>query len=78
MTSIAPLQIPPGSTESVGVSVLKARGFFPEARWYWIGIGAQIGYVFLFNILVIIALTYLNRKCFLKPSLELTVLLLAT
>nr|QVT92295.1 ABC transporter [Salvia miltiorrhiza] len=52
--------IPPGSTESVGISVLKARGIFLEARWYWIGVGAQIGYVFLFNLLVIAALTYLN------------------
>ncbi|CAI9755626.1 unnamed protein product [Fraxinus pennsylvanica] len=52
--------VPPGSTESVGVSVLKSRGIFPEARWYWIGLGAQIGYIFLFNFLVILALTYLN------------------
>ncbi|KAJ6406291.1 hypothetical protein OIU84_009921 [Salix udensis] len=29
--------IPPNSTESLGVTLLKSRGFFPEARWYWIG-----------------------------------------
>ncbi|CAA3014915.1 pleiotropic drug resistance 1-like [Olea europaea subsp. europaea] len=52
--------VPPGSTESVGVSVLKSRGIFQEERWYWIGLGAQIGYIFLFNFLVILALTYLN------------------
>lgn len=56
------LQVPNGSTESVGVSVLKSRGIFPEARWYWIGVGAIIGYTFLFNFLVTLALTYLNRK----------------
>ncbi|KAH6757589.1 hypothetical protein C2S51_038737 [Perilla frutescens var. frutescens] len=52
--------IPSNSTESVGVSVLKSRGIFPEESWYWIGVGALTGYVFLFNYLVIIALTYLN------------------
>lgn len=58
------LQVPPNSTEPLGVSVLKSRGLFPEERWYWIGIGATIGYVFLFNLLVTFALTYLNRKYF--------------
>ncbi|KAL7122203.1 hypothetical protein ACP275_01G030300 [Erythranthe tilingii] len=52
--------VPEGSTESVGLTVLKARGLFSEARWYWIGVGAIIGYVFLFNFLVTVALTYLN------------------
>ncbi|KAG8375490.1 hypothetical protein BUALT_Bualt10G0105300 [Buddleja alternifolia] len=52
--------VPPGSTESIGLTILKSRGIFPEARWYWIGVGAIIGYVFLFNFLVILALTYLN------------------
>ncbi|KAI3468295.1 hypothetical protein Pfo_024958 [Paulownia fortunei] len=51
---------PPGSKEPVGVSVLKSRGLFPEAYWYWIGVGVLIGYVFLFNILDTLALTYLN------------------
>ncbi|XP_052206530.1 pleiotropic drug resistance protein 1-like isoform X2 [Diospyros lotus] len=50
----------PGSTETLGVSVLKSRGIFTEARWYWIGVGALIGYIFLFNGLFILALTYLN------------------
>ncbi|KAG6387940.1 hypothetical protein SASPL_153136 [Salvia splendens] len=62
--------IPPGSTESVGVSVLKSRGIFTEARWYWIGVGALIGYVFLFNLLCIAALTYLNP--FGKPQAVLS------
>ncbi|KZV20014.1 pleiotropic drug resistance protein 1-like [Dorcoceras hygrometricum] len=52
--------VPDGSTESVGLSVLKSRGIFPEARWYWIGVGAIIGYTLLFNFLVTLALTYLN------------------
>ncbi|KAL1532447.1 transcription factor, variant 2 [Salvia divinorum] len=52
--------IPPGSTDSVGVSVLKSRGIFTDARWYWIGVGALIAYTFLFNLLYVAALTYLN------------------
>ncbi|KAB5553301.1 hypothetical protein DKX38_010612 [Salix brachista] len=54
--------IPPNSTESLGVTLLKSRGFFPEARWYWIGVGALIGYVLLFNFLFTMALKYLNRE----------------
>ncbi|KAE9586977.1 putative xenobiotic-transporting ATPase [Lupinus albus] len=54
--------VPPNSTESLGVQVLKARGFFPEAYWYWIGVGACIGYMLLFNFLFPLALQYLNHK----------------
>ncbi|KAJ1410992.1 P-loop containing nucleoside triphosphate hydrolase [Sesbania bispinosa] len=52
--------IPPGSTEPLGVQVLKARGIFPEAYWYWIGVGASIGYMLLFNFLFPLALHYLD------------------
>ncbi|KAL9400281.1 hypothetical protein Peur_009242 [Populus x canadensis] len=52
--------IPPSSTESLGVTLLKSRGVFPEARWYWIGVGALIGYTLLFNFLFTLALKYLN------------------
>ncbi|XP_039117422.1 ABC transporter G family member 35-like isoform X1 [Dioscorea cayenensis subsp. rotundata] len=52
--------ISPGSTEPLGISVLESRGVFPEAKWYWIGLAALIGYVFLFNILFTGALTYLQ------------------
>ncbi|KAK7283061.1 hypothetical protein RIF29_12307 [Crotalaria pallida] len=52
--------VPPNSTESLGVQVLKARGFFPEAYWYWIGVGACIGYMLLFNLLFPLALHYLD------------------
>ncbi|WOL15051.1 hypothetical protein Cni_G23832 [Canna indica] len=46
--------------ESLGVRVLKSRGVFPEAKWYWIGFGALVGYIFLFNALFTLALTYLK------------------
>ncbi|GMI89171.1 pleiotropic drug resistance 12, ATP-binding cassette G40, PLEIOTROPIC DRUG RESISTANCE 12 [Hibiscus trionum] len=54
------MHIPPNSTEPLGVLVLKSRGIFPEARWYWIGVGALIGYCLLFNFLSTLALKYLN------------------
>ncbi|KAK7410283.1 hypothetical protein VNO78_00953 [Psophocarpus tetragonolobus] len=52
--------VPPNSTESLGVKVLKSRGIFPEAYWYWIGVGASIGYMLLFNFLFTLALHYLD------------------
>nr|QVT92310.1 ABC transporter [Salvia miltiorrhiza] len=48
------------SGEALGVTILKSRGLFPQAYWYWIGVGALVGYVFLFNFLETMALTYLN------------------
>ncbi|XP_058221823.1 pleiotropic drug resistance protein 1-like isoform X4 [Rhododendron vialii] len=59
-------QVPFNSTESLGVLVLKSRGLFPEAHWYWIGVGALVGYVFLFNGLYTLALAYLSP--FEKPQ----------
>ncbi|KAI4350302.1 hypothetical protein L6164_004770 [Bauhinia variegata] len=50
----------PNSTEPLGVQVLKSRGFFTQAYWYWIGVGALFGYTLLFNFGYILALTYLN------------------
>ncbi|KAK0571365.1 hypothetical protein LWI29_014726 [Acer saccharum] len=52
--------IPPNSNESLGVTFMKSRGLFPQAYWYWIGVGATIGYVFLFNFLFMVALKYLD------------------
>ncbi|XP_050286353.1 pleiotropic drug resistance protein 1-like isoform X2 [Quercus robur] len=50
----------PNSTESLGIEVLKSRGFFTHAYWYWIGVGALIGYILLFNAAFTLVLTYLN------------------
>ena len=55
------LQVPTGSRETLGVSLLKSRGIFAEAHWYWTGVGVLVGYMFLFNFLNILALTYLKR-----------------
>ncbi|KAM5564596.1 pleiotropic drug resistance protein 1-like [Rosa sericea] len=62
--------VPPGSTESLGVMVLKSHGIFPEAHWYWIGVAALVGYTFLFNIIIIFALQYLDP--FGKPQAVLS------
>ncbi|PSS36226.1 ABC transporter G family member 32 like [Actinidia chinensis var. chinensis] len=45
---------------SLGKALLKARSLFPQSYWYWIGVGALLGYTVLFNILFTIFLTYLN------------------
>ncbi|KAL5155241.1 Pleiotropic drug resistance protein 1 [Glycine soja] len=50
----------PNSTEPLGVEILKSRGFFTQSYWYWIGVGALIGYTLLFNFGYILLLTYLN------------------
>ncbi|KAL7112063.1 hypothetical protein ACP275_05G129600 [Erythranthe tilingii] len=44
----------------LGVLVMESRGFFPQPYWYWIGAGATFGFIFLFNILYLLALTYLD------------------
>ncbi|KFK38987.1 hypothetical protein AALP_AA3G185300 [Arabis alpina] len=44
----------------LGVAVLKIFDVFTDPSWYWIGVGVLLGFVILFNILVTLALTYLN------------------
>ncbi|KAK8352900.1 hypothetical protein V6Z11_A05G123100 [Gossypium hirsutum] len=50
---------------TVGQVLLKSRGFYTEDRWFWISVAALFGFSVLFNILFIVALTYLNplRDC---------------
>ncbi|KAK4559271.1 hypothetical protein RGQ29_008489 [Quercus rubra] len=62
--------VAPNSSEQLGVLVLKSRGIFPQADWYWIGLGALIGYIFLFNFLFTLALQYLSP--FGKPQTVLS------
>ncbi|KAM6602199.1 hypothetical protein CsatA_021808 [Cannabis sativa] len=52
--------VPPNSTETLGVQVLKARGFFTDSYWYWLGFAALSAYVVIFNFVYTLALTYLN------------------
>ncbi|KAL3528819.1 hypothetical protein ACH5RR_008141 [Cinchona calisaya] len=53
-------RILPNATETLGVTIMKSRGFFPETNWYWIGLAANLGFVVLFNICYTVALAYLN------------------
>ncbi|RDX65618.1 ABC transporter G family member 39, partial [Mucuna pruriens] len=45
---------------TVGKALLKARSMFTENYWYWICIGALLGFSLLFNICFTLALTFLN------------------
>ncbi|KAK9677176.1 hypothetical protein RND81_11G125600 [Saponaria officinalis] len=53
-------KIPAGKNETLGIEILKNRGFFTDSYWYWIGAGALLGFIFLFNIIFTIALTVLS------------------
>ncbi|KAJ9542752.1 hypothetical protein OSB04_029258 [Centaurea solstitialis] len=48
------------NASTVGEALLKSRSFFAKDYWFYISIGVLIGFSFLFNILFIIALTFLN------------------
>ncbi|KAG0461194.1 hypothetical protein HPP92_021491 [Vanilla planifolia] len=45
---------------TLGIEILKYRGIFVDPNWYWIGVGALLGYIFLFNALFIFFLDWLN------------------
>lgn len=49
-----------GSDLPIGVQVLQSRGIFTEPHWYWIGAGAMLGFIFLFNFLYTLGLSYLS------------------
>ncbi|KAL0390627.1 UNVERIFIED_CONTAM: Pleiotropic drug resistance protein 2 [Sesamum calycinum] len=49
-----------GTEKTVGKTLLRDRGLFTTESWYWICIIALFGFTVLFNILFILALTYLN------------------
>jgi hypothetical protein len=52
------------SNETLAVQVLRSRGAFTEAKWYWIGLGlgAMLDFTLLFNALFTLSLTYLKRE----------------
>ncbi|CAN6243538.1 unnamed protein product [Urochloa humidicola] len=51
---------PKTSNDTLGVQILKARGIFVDPNWYWIGVGALIGYIMLFNVLFVLFLDWLG------------------
>ncbi|KAL8521837.1 hypothetical protein ACS0TY_012121 [Phlomoides rotata] len=44
----------------LGESVMLNRGFYPQSYWYWIGVAACTGFVFIYNICYLLSLTFLN------------------
>ncbi|KAK8943295.1 putative pleiotropic drug resistance protein 7 [Platanthera guangdongensis] len=50
----------PGFSDTLGVEILKLRGIFVNAHWYWIGVVALLGYIILFNVLFIFFLDWLD------------------
>ncbi|CAN4095915.1 unnamed protein product [Withania somnifera] len=50
MYSVNAILIEPNGTEPLGAAVVRARGFFPDAYWYWIGCGALLGFTMFFSI----------------------------
>ncbi|GAB4850125.1 transcription factor [Ancistrocladus abbreviatus] len=53
-------KVPEETNESIGITILKSQGYFSHANWYWLGIGALIGFIIIFNILYTLALAYLK------------------
>ncbi|XP_054822130.1 ABC transporter G family member 32-like isoform X2 [Prosopis cineraria] len=48
------------SSYPLGEALLRERSLYAEGYWYWIGVGAMIGYTVLFNTLFTIFLAYLK------------------
>ncbi|KAL5222637.1 hypothetical protein ABZP36_027350 [Zizania latifolia] len=45
---------------TVGKAILKSKGWFTSEGGFWLSIGALLGFIVLFNVLYILALTYLS------------------
>eukprot|EP00250_Pteridium_aquilinum_P018469 c24104_g2_i1 orf=1121-3331(+) len=56
--------------QTIGTAVLKSHGFHTENYWYWISVGALIGFAILFNMLFTLALAYLNPVSRPQPVLS--------
>ncbi|WOK97975.1 hypothetical protein Cni_G06683 [Canna indica] len=63
-------KIVPGSTRTLGETILKSRGLFTEAYWYWIGVGTIFGYILLFNFLFTLGLTFFKSSGKAQPSVS--------
>jgi hypothetical protein len=52
----------PLTNTTFGENILRAYNLPTGDYWYWIGVGALLAYALLFNVIVTMALIYLNRK----------------
>lgn len=50
------------NASTVGTALLKSRSFYTQDYWFWICLATLLGFSIIFNILFIVALTFLNRK----------------
>ncbi|KAL2332416.1 hypothetical protein Fmac_019997 [Flemingia macrophylla] len=58
------------ATYNLGVQYLAARSYFADSYWYWLGLGALVGFVFLYNLMFTFALELLGP--FDKPQATIT------
>jgi len=70
MSNFMQIVDPTRSNETLGVQILKARGIFVDPNWYWIGAGALLGYIMLFNILFVLFLNWLGREYLLSSKID--------
>nr|XP_043614750.1 pleiotropic drug resistance protein 1-like [Erigeron canadensis] len=45
---------------TLGKAITVSRGFFADAYWYWLAVGAMVGFIFSFNFSFAVALDYLD------------------
>jgi hypothetical protein len=55
---------------TLGDAILIFRAIHTQSYWYWIGVGALIGFAIFFNLVFTAALHYLNSKSALTPFKE--------
>ncbi|KAK4410533.1 ABC transporter G family member 42, partial [Sesamum angolense] len=48
------------NSRRLGVAIMNNFDIFVDKNWYWIGVGALLGFTLLFNVLFTLALMYLN------------------
>ncbi|KAJ0490400.1 putative ABC-type sulfate transporter [Helianthus annuus] len=58
------------NASTVGEALLKSRSFYTKEYWFWICLGVLFGLSIVFNILCIIALTFLNPFGDAKPVIR--------
>ncbi|KAJ0884371.1 putative monosaccharide-transporting ATPase [Helianthus annuus] len=47
---------------TLGKFLVTSRGMFAESYWYWIAVGALLGYTLIYNVLYVVALRFLSSE----------------
>ncbi|KAI3523836.1 hypothetical protein L1887_02277 [Cichorium endivia] len=58
------------NASTIGEALLKSRSFYAENYWFWISLGALFGFSIVFNMLFILALTFLDPIVDAKPVMR--------